>query len=197
MASEIKRFLRHTVFVWLKSETSASDITQTTAMLNADVSANNGPLTTVSFEYGLDTNYGSVVSGPGFADAYSQSPMQAQIPVSGESVTYHYRVKATNNIGTTYGQDMTLTTPDPHEAKLYGLSFSNGTLSPAFSRDVLTYNMSLPFETTGLTLTPTASTGIASVLLNGVSFNSGDTSSPLLIKEARLSSSSITRTFIF
>ena len=54
-------------------------------------------------------------------------------------------------------------------------------LSPAFSRDVLTYNMSLPFETTGLTLTPTASTGIASVLLNGVSFNSGDTSSPLLI----------------
>lgn len=161
--------------------TAASGITQTIAMLNADVSANNGPLTTVSFEYGLDTNYGSVVSVPGFADAYSQSPMQAQIPVSGESVTYHYRVKATNNIGTTYGQDMTFTTPDPHEAKLYGLSFSSGTLSPAFNRDVLTYTMSLPFETTGLTLTPTASTGIASVLINGSSYNSGDSSTPFSI----------------
>lgn len=161
--------------------TPASGITQTTAMLNADVSANNGPLTTVSFEYGLDTSYGTVVSVPSYAPGNSPVSMQAQIPVSGESVTYHYRVKATNNIGTTYGQDMTFTTPDPHEAKLYGLSFSSGTLSPAFSRDVLTYTMSLPFETTGLTLSPTASTGIASVLLNGVSFNSGDTSSPLLI----------------
>lgn len=159
--------------------TAASDITQTTAMLNADVSANNGPLTTVSFEYGLDTSYGIVVSVPDYAPGNSPVSMQAQIPVSGESVTYHYRVKATNNIGATYGQDMTFTTPDPHEAKLYDLAFSGGNLSPAFDRNVLNYTMNLPFETASLTLTPATSNGIASVLINGVSFDSGSVTTPL------------------
>jgi len=159
------------------STAAATDITQTTAILNGYASGNNGPQTTVSFEYGPDTNYGSVVTVPGYAQANSFSLRQAQIPVSGESVTYHYRIKAKNNIGTTYGQDTTFTTPNPHEAKLYGLTFSSGTLSPVFDRDVTTYTMNLPFETATLWLTPTASTGIESVTVNGIPVTSGGTTS--------------------
>ncbi len=161
------------------STSAATDITQTTAVLRGFASANNGPVTTVSFEYGLDTNYGSIAAVTPFLTSSGFDALQAQIPVTGDSVTYHYRIKATNNIGTTYGQDMTFTTPDPHEARLYALTFETGALSPAFDRNVTAYTMSLPFETTALIPTPTASTGIASVLVNGVSVNSGVPASPI------------------
>ncbi|MEO6750483.1 MAG: cadherin-like beta sandwich domain-containing protein, partial [Chthoniobacteraceae bacterium] len=158
------------------STDAATNLTQTTAVLRGFASGNYGPATTVSFEYGLDTNYGSVVTLPGFAVTSEFHPVQSTIPVSGESVTYHYRIKATNNIGTAYGQDATFTTPDPHEARLHKLTFSGGTLSPAFDRTVTSYTVSLPFDVTSLWLTPTASTGIASVTVNGVTVLSGNPS---------------------
>jgi uncharacterized delta-60 repeat protein len=150
-----------------------TDVTPTTAVLGGFATANNGPLTTVSFDYGPDTNYGNTVTAPGFANANSFGPVQAQIPVSGDGVTYHYRIKAKNHIGTTYGQDMTFLTPDPHEARLYGLTLGSGALSPAFDRNVLAYTVSLAFDAASLWLSPTASTGIGSVTVNGTTVTSG------------------------
>lgn len=163
------------------STESATNITATTAVLHGYATADNGPPTIVSFEYGLDTSYGSVATIGGTNTATFFVPVQLSIPISGDAVTYHYRIKAKNNIGTTYGQDMTFTTPDPHEARLYELTFSAGSLSPAFDRAITAYTMSLPFEATSFYITPTASTGIASVTINGVSVNSGGPSLPLAL----------------
>ncbi|WP_435751514.1 beta strand repeat-containing protein [Thauera sp. AutoDN2] len=90
---------------------TASTITATGATLGGTVSS-NGASTTVTFDYGLDTNYGS-------SAAASQSPLAAG--ASGSSVsaaitglscntTYHFRVKAVNSVGTTDGSDATFTT---------------------------------------------------------------------------------------
>jgi uncharacterized protein (TIGR02145 family) len=67
--------------------------------------------TSVSFEYGLTTDYGSTATA-------AQSPVtgiygtsvSAAITGLSAAATYHYRVKATNSLGSTYGSDLTFTT---------------------------------------------------------------------------------------
>ncbi|MFZ4545999.1 MAG: beta strand repeat-containing protein, partial [Bacteroidales bacterium] len=89
---------------------AATSITATGATLNGSINA-NGASTTVTFEYGLTTGYGTIVT----AD---------QSPVTGSSATlvskaitgltastpYHYRVLGVNAGGTTNGLDQTFTT---------------------------------------------------------------------------------------
>jgi hypothetical protein len=90
--------------------TAATSVTTTGATLNGTVNANNAS-TTVIFEYGLTTGYGSTVTA-------------VQSPVSGGTATavnaaitgltpntlYHFRAVGTNSGGTTNGNDMTFTT---------------------------------------------------------------------------------------
>ena len=89
---------------------AASDITATTATLNGSVNP-GGSSTTVSFEYGLTTSYGSSLTA-------AQSPLSGtgdllvSAALSGldASTTYHYRVVAANSSGTTNGADESFTT---------------------------------------------------------------------------------------
>lgn len=81
------------------------------ATLNGRVNA-NGYSTTISFEFGTSTSYGntytptqSTISGNLSANIY------AIVTGLTANTTYHYRVKATNAMGTTYGGDMTIITP--------------------------------------------------------------------------------------
>ncbi|MBN2431478.1 MAG: hypothetical protein JXQ27_08375 [Acidobacteria bacterium] len=89
---------------------AASGITATSAVLNGTVTA-NGAETVVTFEYGLDTGYGSVIAAVPYlltgtsATAVSATPIELLA-----NTTYHYRVVAVNANGTTYGADMTFTT---------------------------------------------------------------------------------------
>ena len=90
--------------------TAATAVTTTTATLNGTVNA-NGTSTTVTFQYGLTTAYGSTVTA-------------AQSPVIGSTATavsaalagltpctlYHYRCVGVSSAGTTNGNDMTFTT---------------------------------------------------------------------------------------
>ena len=88
----------------------ATNKTSTGATLNASVNANMAS-TTVTFEYGTTTSYGQTVTA-------SQSPVtgssntnvSANISGLSAGTTYHFRVKAVNSVGTTYGSDMTFTT---------------------------------------------------------------------------------------
>ena len=80
------------------------------AKLNGTVSS-NGYATTVTFEYGISDSYGSTVTA-------TQSPLASGAASSAVSATisgltndqlYHYRVKAVNTEGPTYGSDQTFT----------------------------------------------------------------------------------------
>lgn len=89
---------------------AATNINSTGATMNGTVNANYLS-TIVSFEYGTSTSYGSTA-------------MATQSPVTGNTVTnitasitgliegtiYHFRVKAVNSLGKTYGNDMIFTT---------------------------------------------------------------------------------------
>jgi phosphodiesterase/alkaline phosphatase D-like protein len=89
---------------------AATGVGATTATLNGTVNA-NGAAAVVTFEYGLDTSYGSTaVASPspvsGSADTAVAATLSAFLP----NTTYHYRVVATNVFGTTNGSDMAFTT---------------------------------------------------------------------------------------
>lgn len=90
---------------------AACCLSSTGATLNGTVNANYVS-TTVTFEYGTTTNYGQTVTA-------SQSPVTGTTNVNVSAgitgltagTTYHFRVKAVNSVGTTYGDDKSFTTP--------------------------------------------------------------------------------------
>jgi hypothetical protein len=93
---------------------SVTDIYSVGATLKAIIKANDLP-TTVTFEYGTSKNYGNIVSG--VHDPIAD--VKAEIDSLTLGTTYHFRVKAVNSAGTTYGDDMVFITR-------YGLSEAFG-----------------------------------------------------------------------
>ena len=89
---------------------NASDVNHVFAHLNGTVNGDEAS-TTVVFEYGLTDSYGSEVAAveSPFTSGDDES-VHASLSELDEYTTYHYRVKATNVIGTTYGDDKTFTT---------------------------------------------------------------------------------------
>jgi hypothetical protein len=92
------------------STLTATDITLNSANLNGTVNPNYLS-TIVTFEYGTTTSYG-------IEKTATQSPVTGKSTISvsanveglSNGLTYHYRVKATNSLGTEYGSDNTFTT---------------------------------------------------------------------------------------
>jgi hypothetical protein len=88
---------------------AASEVTQTGVLLAGTVDTQELQ-TSYEFEVGTDTSYGGAKlfgnAGRNGIEAVSAS-LQFLIP----GTTYHYRLVATNEDGTTYGQDVTFTTP--------------------------------------------------------------------------------------
>ena len=88
----------------------ATNVNGNSATLNATVNPNNSE-TTVYFEWGLDITYGNTTSvqsiGSGTTDVSVTADLTGLSPVA----TYHYRVIATNDTGTSYGDDISFTTP--------------------------------------------------------------------------------------
>jgi len=96
---------------------SAAFVTQPPIRLDATVNPNGGTrsnglgLSDCHFEYGTTSSYGFNVPcgtlpeglGPEFVIAWLEHPLSA-------NTTYHYRIVATNPIGTRYGADETFTT---------------------------------------------------------------------------------------
>lgn len=90
----------------------ASNITPFTSKLEGTIDPKNLS-TTVIFEYGTSTNYGQTIT-------VIVSPVSGGIPVDVSAsltnltpnTTYHFRIKATNLLGTGSGNDMTFKTPE-------------------------------------------------------------------------------------
>ena len=100
---------------------AATSITISGATLNGTVNANNAS-TTVTFEYGLTAGYGSgVTANQSPVTGTTDTPVSAAITGLNHGTIYHYRVDATNSVGTTNGTDLTFTTLGPTYWKESGI----------------------------------------------------------------------------
>ncbi len=88
----------------------ATEVTASTARLNASVVPNFGE-TTVNFELGLsENNYSWTSSAIPIGSGGSPVGVWAAFSGLGAATTYHYRLKAVNDKGTTWGADESFTT---------------------------------------------------------------------------------------
>ena len=113
---------------------TASSIRDTTATLNAAVNP-TGQSTTAYFEYGTTTSYGAKSATKSLGAGRSATSFGIGIGGLAPGTTYHYRVVATNAIGTNAGADLTFTTTGPP-----GVS---GTAATAVTSATATLNASL------------------------------------------------------
>lgn len=91
----------------------ASNIGNFAARLNGSVDANSQN-STVTFQYGLTTSYGSTVSGvPGVVTGDVPTAVYADVSGLAYNTTYHFRCVGQNPAGTTYGSDQVFTTLCP------------------------------------------------------------------------------------
>jgi len=90
---------------------AATALTASGATLNGTVSS-NGASTTVTFDYGLTTGYGSSATAAQSPLAAGASGAAVSAAVTGLACNtlYHFRVKGVNSAGTTNGNDLTFTT---------------------------------------------------------------------------------------
>jgi len=90
---------------------AATTVAETTVTLNGSVNP-NGSATTVSFEYGTTTGYGSTLAAStNILTGSSLTDVSAGLTGLTPNTTYHFRVKATNAAGTVTGEDLIFTTP--------------------------------------------------------------------------------------
>lgn len=133
---------------------TATDLTTTSAILNGVVLANY-LLTTVTFEYGMTTNYGlsaTVAQSP--VSGNSLTSVSAELTGLSEGTVYHFRLKAVNSLGTTYGDDLTFATlgqvPTAITQAACCLSASggrlNGTVNANWLSTVVTFEYGLTTE---------------------------------------------------
>jgi len=88
---------------------SVSSIGDTSATLNSTVNP-NGVATTVYFDYGTSTSYGSKSSSKSAGSGRSAQNVAIGISGLSPNTTYHVRVVAANSAGTNTGSDVTFTT---------------------------------------------------------------------------------------
>jgi hypothetical protein len=85
----------------------SQNVNSASVILNASVNPNYLE-TTVSFEYGITNNYGySVNATPVLLTGSTVKNVTASLTSLSVGAMYHFRVKATNSLGTTYGNDLT------------------------------------------------------------------------------------------
>jgi hypothetical protein len=91
----------------------ATNIQPASAQLNGTVTARNSA-TTVTFEYGLTTSYGSnITATPATVNGNTATPVSANISGLTANTTYHFRCVGVNAAGTTNGADQSFLTGCP------------------------------------------------------------------------------------
>jgi uncharacterized protein (TIGR02145 family) len=160
---------------------NASNITINSVTFNSSVNANDLS-TTVTFEYGVSSAYGSIITVP-------------QNPVTGNSIvnvnadltgltpgtTYHFRIKTENALGITYSSDMTFLTlgkvPDVSVLAATNIQVKTAAIAGTVNANFLTSTVTFEWGTTttyGNSSTPTqspvnGSTGVnVSTILTGL-----------------------------
>ncbi len=86
----------------------ATSVSGSSATLNATVDPNGKPVSACSFEYGTTTAYGSSAPcTPAPGEGESAVAVAAQLSGLHPHTTYHFRIAATNEGGSAFGEDQT------------------------------------------------------------------------------------------
>jgi phosphodiesterase/alkaline phosphatase D-like protein len=143
---------------------AATAILTTSATVNGTVNANYLS-SVVTFEYGLTTSYGSTATAtPSPVTGNTSTSVSANISGLSAGTTYHFRVKAVNSLGTTYGTDLTFvtlgqaptaTTLDASNLLTTSATL-NGTVNANYLSSVVTFEYGLT-TSYGITATATQS----------------------------------------
>jgi hypothetical protein len=91
---------------------AASDVSQSSAILNATVNPHGETVSECKLEYGASTAYGS--NGPCTpmpGGGQDLAAVSAAISGLSANTTYHFRISVTSSFGTSTGSDQTFTTP--------------------------------------------------------------------------------------
>ncbi len=157
---------------------AATSITGIQADVHGSVNA-NGTTTTIAFEYGLDTTYGTTVPAtPLTVTGTSAVAVGTTISALVPGTTYHFRLVATSYGGVARGADLTFTTLSDN-AKLAALSLNSGTLVPGFAKLTTGYLATVPYAVTSVALTPTTDHPAATIKINGAAVASGSASASI------------------
>lgn len=159
--------------------TAASSIGVNSATLNSTVNP-NGATTTIYYQYGLTTSYGSTSSSQNIGTASGSYGIS--VSSLSANTTYHFRVVASNSGGTTNGNDLTFTTlPQPVPtvqtlaagaitANSATLNFSvnpNGASTTVYFQ----YGLTTSYGSTSFSLTGITSSGSYGIGISGLSAN--------------------------
>jgi hypothetical protein len=101
----------------------ASSVSQISARLHGSADPAGEPITDCHFEWGKSPTYGTsvpCVTGRRAALVFEADRRSAFVTGLSENTTYHYRIVATNSLGTSHSADHTFTTPGPPTAAEYG-----------------------------------------------------------------------------
>ncbi|HJW38544.1 MAG TPA: NF038122 family metalloprotease [Candidatus Udaeobacter sp.] len=144
----------------------ATNVASSSATLNGSFNP-RGLSTTVYFQYGTTTGYGHTTTGQSYNGNTAQS-VSANISGLNASTTYHFRIVAQNDDGTSYGSDRTFTTLTLTGAPVVvtnlatNIASYSATLNGSVDPHGLTTTVYFQYGTTtsyGLTTTPHTKTG--------------------------------------
>ncbi len=145
---------------------AATNVASFSATLHGSVNP-NGLTTTIHFQYGTTTSYGSTTANQTFAGNTTRN-VAANISGLTTHTTYHFRIVATNGVGTRYGSDRTFTTLSPTGAPVVttnpatNVASFSATLNGSLDPHGLTTSVHFQYGTTtsyGLTSAPQSQSG--------------------------------------
>lgn len=94
------------------AQPDATKVAATSADVSATVNPNNGTNTTYYWQYGPTTSYGADTNKATVTATFTFTSATAALSLP-QPCTYHYRLVASNDLGTVYGYDHTVTPTQP------------------------------------------------------------------------------------
>ena len=129
-----------------------TDISTTTAILNGNINANYLS-TVVTFEFGTTTSYGnSVTATQSPLTGNTNTDVNATLTGLTHGTTYHFRIKAVNELGTSYGVDLSFTTlgqkPTATTSSTSAITTTGATLNGIVNANYLSTVVTFEYGTT-------------------------------------------------
>lgn len=145
---------------------AATSVNSTSAVLNGLINANSHD-TTVFFQYGTTTSYGTTQAGtPATVTGSTSTAVSYTLTGLTPNTTYHFRVYGTNSVTTTYGADVTFKTlGTPTTTTITGIS-----VEPSVVGQSYTVSVSVAPVTTG---TVSVSDGTGAVCSPAITLSGG------------------------